>query len=378
VSALGLRFYDERLRAFASGTGAKWQMLFPKGVFHRGDFPGGRVVIDDAYVATLVRNFKKRGAPQLPVDYFHRGGSDVPVPNEQKVASGWILDVEARADGLYALISFTAAALARIKADELRHLSPEWSPDALDVATGQRQGPTLLGAGLLNDPFFKEMPRVAASRFGVPPAQPHTPAPAAKEHKSMKNIALLLAAVGLSAEPTEQEVAAVAERLKASAEEKETALKASAAVEPLKLNLEAERAARVALEQKVQSLEASAKAAETETKIVAALASPALLTRVTTPALKEGFRKVAASAGVDAATAMFKDFPEVVKLGELGHGEGVKSETPVTAFEKLKASAAAIAKDQGLGEADSLLAAMRKHPELAAQSTPTVTSRIAG
>lgn len=376
MSALGLRFNKQRLRADA-GLPAKWQMLFPKGVFHRGDFPGGKVEITDLYVATLVRNFKKRGAPQLPVDYFHRGSSDVAVPNEQKVASGWILDVEARADGLYALIAFTAAALARIKADELRHLSPEWSPDATDVATGLRQGPTLLGAGLLNDPFFKEMPRVAASRLGVPPAKPN-PALAAKEQHMDPKLIAALAALGLNAETaTEAEITAAITSLKASAAEKDAALKASASNATLKASLDAEKEARLALQKDFSELKASAAKAETDAKISAALTSPDLVTRVTTPKLKDSFRKLAASVGVDDAIASAKDWPEMVKLGEFGHGEGQKTETAASAFQKLQASARDIAKAEGLSESDALLSAMRKHPELAAQSAPP-SVRIAG
>lgn len=367
-------FEGQRLRADAGGavlSEPKWQMLFPRGTRYRPDYPGGKVTVDQAFLLTVRANFKKFGAPKKPIDYFHRGASDVPVPNSEKIAAGWIHDVEIRADGMWGLCSFTAAALGKIRAEELAYLSPEWRPDWIDAQTNERQGPTLIAAGLLNDPFFSDMPRVAASASAVPPAKPN-PAPAAKEQHMNPIVAVAaLAALGLSETATEADVAAAAQKMKATNAETES-LKASAAkqVLPLQAALEAESTARKALEEQVKSLTASAAKLDTEAKVAAALASPELATRVTTPALKDTFRTLVASAGIDVAINTAKQFPVQVILGERGHGKPVASDdTQATAFEKLKASAAVLEKS-GVPAAEAMEAAMRADPDTAAIASP--------
>lgn len=365
-------FEGQRLRADAAGavlSEPKWQMLFPRGTRYRPDYPGGKVTVDQAFLLSVRANFKKLGAPKKPIDYFHRGASDVPVPNSEKIAAGWIHDVEIRADGMWGLCSFTAAALSKIRAEELAYLSPEWRPDWIDAQTNERQGPTLIAAGLLNDPFFSDMPRVAASASAVPPANP-PPASKAKEHRTMKNpIAAVaaLAILGLNEDATEADVAAAGEKLKATNAETES-IKASATSQlvPLKAQLEAESTARKALEETVKSLTASAAKADTEAKVAAAIASPELATRLTTPQLKESFRSIVASAGFDVAVKTAQQFPVQVQLGTVGHGKPVASDdTQATAFEKIKASAAVLEK-AGVPAHEAMEAAMRADPTTAA------------
>lgn len=153
------------LNAQADVDGAKWCKLFPFGVYHRKDFPDGRVEFNRQYLGTMLSNWKRSGSPELPVDYFHRGpsGEDPMVSNEDKVASGWIKQLELRDDGLWALIKWTDDARALILAEKLKYLSPYFGHNGMDRKTGKLQGPTLAGAGLLNDPFLQDLPPVAAS-----------------------------------------------------------------------------------------------------------------------------------------------------------------------------------------------------------------------
>lgn len=370
-----LRFHHELLRALAdtASTTSKWCMLFPKGQFHRGDMPGGSVDIDDAYCATLVANWKKRGEPELPVDYFHRGGSGVAVPNEQKIASGWIQKVEARADGVWGLIKWTDKARAMILADEIRYLSPEWHPNDIDVATGKRQGPTLHGAGLLNDPLFKEMPRVAASDHAVETA------PAANPELNMKLIlAAALAALSLKDDATEADITARAKVLKdqdakltALQTERDAAIRASANVEPLEARITALQTgfdkltaanAELVAEKKKTAIDGLVNKLQNDGKgnvrIIAAQV--------------DSVRKYASAVGVEEAEKFYMAGPIVLKLGELGHpgtGDG-SGETLESATSKLSAAADELVKN-GVPRADAMIRAIEQNPELAAAARGT-------
>ena len=171
----------------------KWNQIFLPGAFHRSDFPDGVIKMDEAFFARLVENWRREGSRPVPVDYFHRGETGDDLPLEEKVAAGWISDLQVRPDGVWALIGWTERARGYIAADELRYLSPTFTVDGLDRTTGQSQGPTLFGAALLNDPYLKELPRVAAS------AKPSTPQPVAQEQNNMdpqQQMAALYAALG--------------------------------------------------------------------------------------------------------------------------------------------------------------------------------------
>lgn len=172
----------------------KWNQLFVPGTFHRADFPDGAITFDGAFFARIVENWKREGARPLPVDYFHRGETGDDLPLEEKLAAGWISDLQVRPDGVWGLIGWTERARGHILADELRYLSPTFSTDGLDRSTGQSQGPTLFGAALLNDPFLKELPRVAAS--ASPPSTPNPPHQE-KQMDPTQQLAALMAALGL-------------------------------------------------------------------------------------------------------------------------------------------------------------------------------------
>ncbi len=368
-----MKTFDAILIRAAASVGApgeaKWSMLFPKGTFHRGDLPGGVATIDDAYCATLVENWKKRGEPELPIDYFHRGGSGVQVPNDQKIASGWMSKIEARADGVWALVKWTAKAREMILADELRHLSPEWHPNDVDVKTGKRQGPTLWGAGLLNDPLFKEMPRVAAST-GTVPADAVPPAQTLTTEHSMKLILeAALAALSLKPDATEERILARAKELKetdakltALTTERDDAVRASTNVEPL-------RATVTALSSKVDALTAANVALEASAKktavdgLIASLMNDGKGNVRITAAQADSVRVYASAVGVEEAKKFYAGFPVIQKLGELGHAGDAGDESPQTAFTKLQAAAADLVK-AGTKPSDALIRAMELNPEL--------------
>lgn len=197
----------------AEAAKPKWNMLFPMGGERfRQDFPGGKVLLDRDFLGTMLLNFKKlqerykgkAGDFGLPITYFHPDTSDDEVPPEHKLAGGWIIDLELRDDGLYALEKWNDDAKALINGDRIRYQSPEFAFAWQDSSTGENQGPTLFGSSLLNNPFLKDMPRVAAS--DTPPAA--APESTAMSDKSTTFRQQIAAALGLNADATDDNIMA--------------------------------------------------------------------------------------------------------------------------------------------------------------------------
>lgn len=110
-------------------AGEKWLRLIPAGTFSgrdgRGPYDAGdRASLEQ--IAEMTRRFA--GAMDIVVDYEHQtleaANNGRPAP-----AAGWIKQVEARDDGLYGLIEWTAPAAQAIAAKEYRYLSPVYFHD---------------------------------------------------------------------------------------------------------------------------------------------------------------------------------------------------------------------------------------------------------
>lgn len=101
-----------------------WVLLIPAGKFSGRDGRGPYDAGDKAklvQIADLTRRY--HGSTDILVDYEHQSinsqKNGQPAP-----AAGWIKEVEARDDGLYGRIEWTANASTAIKAREYRYLSP--------------------------------------------------------------------------------------------------------------------------------------------------------------------------------------------------------------------------------------------------------------
>lgn len=91
--------------------------------------------------------------------------------DDETPAGGWIVDLEVRPDGLYAIPEWTEAGLKALAEGAYRYQSPEviWEDDAIeDARTGQWvHGPMILGDALLHTPHLGE----AASLFTIEPVK---------------------------------------------------------------------------------------------------------------------------------------------------------------------------------------------------------------
>lgn len=293
----------------------RWNKLFPLGTWSRPGFPGGSLTIDKDFLSTMVSNWQRVGKPARPVDYFHRGES-LPdgVANTDKVASGWIEDMQLRVDGLYVAIKWTDDARGLILADKLRFLSPTFSVNAPDRFTGKPQGPTLLGAALLNDPFLEELPRVAAS---AAPTQAAKPAVPGARMDKVKLCALLGLPADTSDEDVEKHLAAKkAKEMELAAHEAQLKLardeagsKLQATQEALKLQAEATKK----LEAQVVAMQAKERDGAI-TVLCRRLVSEGRIVAAT----QEKVKAYALAMGVEEAEKFFGELPVVVKLGETG------------------------------------------------------------
>lgn len=143
---------------------ASWVMLLPAGRFHGRDGRGPYATGDQAEMAAIVaRSVARAGSTDIVVDYDHQTVfAAVPGVGGVAPAAGWIRELQARPDGIWARIAWTAAARERIRAGEYRYISP--------VYGHTRDGVVLLvqSAGLTNTPNLDLAGAVAAR--ALPPS----------------------------------------------------------------------------------------------------------------------------------------------------------------------------------------------------------------
>lgn len=298
-----IRFDSQNVAAPGEDAEGAWNKIFPVDVTRfRADFPGGKIALTKAYLSGLVKNWERMGKPALPVDYWHDDASP------DSIASGWIQSLELRGDGLYARIKWTATAKARIAADELRFLSPSFALDMMDPMTGKPQGPTLLGAALLNKPFLFDLPRVAASR------EPSTPPP----HQENAMLRTLLLSLFALPEVTTDELLAErvrtlkAENLKFAAD---LAEKIELTSKPLKVELAASREEVTKLLADVTKLQAEKQDAEISTFLGKLESEKKLL-----PANRDSAKAICLKMGMEFATKHFASASPIVPTGVIGFG----------------------------------------------------------
>lgn len=147
------------IAAAASADNAPvWLRLLPVGTFRLRDGRGPFTVASRAELQAVVERTKARlGDTQLMVDYDHQGAyAAVPGVGGRAEAAGWISQLEARDDGVWGQVEWTADASAKIAARAYRYLSPLFTADKAG-----RVG-TLVNVALVNMPAL-DLSAIAAS-----------------------------------------------------------------------------------------------------------------------------------------------------------------------------------------------------------------------
>lgn len=131
------------LASMGTVTREQWVHLMPAGIFTARDGRGPWAV-DDAKGVIAASVEHASGRP-IAVDYDHQ--IDNAAKNGQPApAAGWINRMEARADGIWGLIEWTAAAAEHLSRREYRFISPVFT------FTPDNKVQSIIRAGLTNAP----------------------------------------------------------------------------------------------------------------------------------------------------------------------------------------------------------------------------------
>lgn len=106
-----------------------WMLIFPAGTSYARDGRGPFILENIEHMREVIARTKDRlRTTELMVDYDHQILA-LPKGGTAK-AAGWVKEMEARPDGIWARVEWTEAARTAIKAREYRYLSPLFSGDA--------------------------------------------------------------------------------------------------------------------------------------------------------------------------------------------------------------------------------------------------------
>ncbi|MBR0167105.1 MAG: hypothetical protein IJQ08_00365 [Synergistaceae bacterium] len=115
--------------------------LLPVGEFY--DKRYGHVSITNSKLQQMAENFGKYPSYEVPVKLGHDDGAKSP---------GKVIGIEAKPEGLEITMTVDQQTAQDINGKQYRYMSAEYDDDYYDKATGQRVGPVLLGAALVNQP----------------------------------------------------------------------------------------------------------------------------------------------------------------------------------------------------------------------------------
>lgn len=205
----------------AAGGEEPWIQLVPL-----GEYPGSLQyadgsteaviqVIDQEAAAAIVNHFA-RGQGEMLIDYEHHS-HDL---DKETVAAGWIRELQARPDGVYARTRWSGRGKADIEQRNYRFISPEFaaaglqeldeSEDSEHLGIRRVRPTTLDGAGLTNRPQMRGKP-ISNRGPGGPGKPTQTP------HDTDMDNAKLTEALGLDAGAGEEKILAAISQARESA-----------------------------------------------------------------------------------------------------------------------------------------------------------------
>ncbi len=128
------------------GTATSWIHAMPVGEYEHPFY--GKI----AFTAERIERFaagvmsKVRGI-DISIDYSHDALGE---------AAGWVTAADSRPGGLWLMVEWTKAAADRIRDKKYRYFSPEFADEWTD-AKGKKHKDVLIGGGLTNRPFLKDL-----------------------------------------------------------------------------------------------------------------------------------------------------------------------------------------------------------------------------
>lgn len=126
---------------------ASWLQAFPIGEYKHPVY--GKIVMSFERAKAMASNvIKKVRGIDIAIDYGHDSGG---------IAAGWVSSAEARSDGLWLFVEWTADAANDIRSGKFRYFSPEFVDEWEHPQSGKKFKDVLLGGGLTNRPFLKNI-----------------------------------------------------------------------------------------------------------------------------------------------------------------------------------------------------------------------------
>ncbi len=140
VDLKGIAFEDGR-------PDASWLQAFPIGEYDHPIYGKIKMTFDRArnMASNVIR--KVRGI-DIAIDYGHDSGGE---------AAGWVTSAEARTDGLWLFVEWTKEAANSIREGKYRYFSPEYLDKWKHPQSGDEFTDVVLGGGLTNRPFLKNI-----------------------------------------------------------------------------------------------------------------------------------------------------------------------------------------------------------------------------
>jgi phage I-like protein len=142
----------------------EWIRVLPRGAVelsdHREPF-----LVDEVSLKSMAAEFRSRGV-DLVIDYEHQS-----LQGERAPAAGWIKELEARGDGLWARVDWTQQARDYLEKKEYRYFSP-----VLKLDPETRRPIALMHMGLTNVPAIKHLPPLVARWGGAATVDRRRPA----------------------------------------------------------------------------------------------------------------------------------------------------------------------------------------------------------
>ncbi len=148
VDLKGIAFEDDR-------PDASWLQAFPVGEYTHEIYGKIKMTVERArnMASNVIR--KVRGI-DIAIDYGHDSGGE---------AAGWVTSAEARHDGLWLFVEWTKEAATAIREGKYRYFSPEYMDKWKHPQSGDEFTDVVLGGGLTNRPFLKNIMPVNLSEI---------------------------------------------------------------------------------------------------------------------------------------------------------------------------------------------------------------------
>ncbi|QND52793.1 hypothetical protein HB779_13420 [Phyllobacterium sp. 628] len=140
----------------ASSDRRSWVHLVPSGTFSGRDGRGPFITLSAASVIKSTKSY--HGKTQIVVDYEHQSintkNNGKPAP-----AAGWIIDLDARRDGIWGLVEWTKEAAAQIASRQYRYLSPVFTHREDGTVVG------IINVALTNSPNLDQLTAICRTEF---------------------------------------------------------------------------------------------------------------------------------------------------------------------------------------------------------------------